>query len=51
MDNFVLVAVFIIVLWLFAIGFYFYTVRQQKDIVESIDGIREKLDEDVDQAE
>ena len=45
MDNFTLIAVIIIVLWLAAIGFYFYISRQQRDISEEIDDIREKLDE------
>jgi hypothetical protein len=45
MDNFVLVAVIVSVLWIAAIAFYFYTVRQQRDIVEDIDELRDKLDE------
>jgi hypothetical protein len=40
-----LVAVIVSVLWIAAIAFYFYTVRQQRDIVEDIDELREKLDE------
>ena len=50
MDIFIVVAVFIIVLWLFAIGYYLYTVRQQADLEESVKEIREKLDEDEDEA-
>jgi Na+/melibiose symporter-like transporter len=46
MDTFVLVAVFIIVLWLIAIAYYFYTVRQQADLVDDIEEIQKKLDED-----
>jgi hypothetical protein len=45
MDNFVLIAVIISVLWIAAIAFYLYTVRQQREIVENIDELREKLDE------
>jgi hypothetical protein len=45
MDNFVLIAVIISVLWIAAIAFYLYTVRQQGEMVESIDELREKLDE------
>ena len=50
MDNFVLVAAGIILLWLLAIGFYFYTVRQQRELRESIEEIRKKLDEVEDDA-
>jgi len=50
MDIFILIAVFIIVLWLIAMGYYFYTVRQQDGLVESIDEIRKKLDEEEDEA-
>ena len=49
MDIFILVAVFIIVLWLIAMGYYFYTVRQQAGLVENIDEIRTKLDEEDDE--
>lgn len=45
MNNFTLIAVIIIVLWLLAIGFYFYISRQQRGIAEEIDDLREKIDE------
>ena len=44
MDNFVLIAAIISVLWIATIAFYIYTVRQQRDIVENIDELRVKLD-------
>jgi flagellar basal body-associated protein FliL len=50
MDIFILIAVFIIVMWLAAMGYYFYTVRQQDALVENIDEIRKKLDEEEDEA-
>ena len=50
MDVFLVVTVFIIVLWLVAIGYYLYTVRQQADIEQSIKEIRDKLDEEGDEA-
>jgi len=39
------------VLWLAAIGYYFYTSRQQNEISEEIDQLREMLDSDGDQTE
>jgi preprotein translocase subunit YajC len=48
MDNLTLIAIVIIVVWLFALGFYFYISRQQKDIVEDMDELRESLDESED---
>ena len=49
MDTFILVAVFIIVLWLIAMGYYFYTVRQQAELVDGIEEIQQKLDKDEDE--
>ena len=48
MDNLTLIAIVIIVMWLFALGFYFYISRQQKDIVKDMDELRESLDESED---
>ncbi len=48
MDNLTLVAIVIIVMWLFALGFYFYISRQQKDIVKEMDELLESLDESED---
>ncbi len=48
MDNLTLIAIVIIVMWLFALGFYFYISRQQKDIVKEMDELRESLDESED---
>jgi len=45
-DNLTLLALFIIVMWLAAIGFYFYTSRQQNTISEEIDELRTMLGND-----
>ena len=49
MDTFILVAVFIIALWLVAIGYYFYTVRQQADLAGTIEELQEILEEEEDE--
>ncbi|MFN2223948.1 MAG: hypothetical protein PVH65_11690 [Chloroflexota bacterium] len=43
MDNLTLIALILIVLWLVAIGYYFYTSRQQNSISHEIDELREML--------
>ena len=43
MDNLVLIAVIIIVLWLAAIGYYFYISRQQRDLADEIQKLRDML--------
>lgn len=45
LDNLVLVAVVIIILWLGAMAFYFYISRQQRDLAEEIEKLRDQLDE------
>jgi len=45
-DNLTLLALFIMVLWLAAIGYYFYTSRQQDTISQEIDDLRELLGND-----
>ena len=49
MDNLTLIALFIVVLWLAAIGYYLYTSRQQNAISHEIDELREMLGEDGEQ--
>ncbi len=44
-ENLTLVIVFIAILWLAAYGFYLYTSRQQKDIVDDLERLNKKLDE------
>lgn len=44
-ENLTLVVVLIVVLWLGAYGFYLYTSRQQKDIVDDLERLNNKLDE------
>lgn len=44
-ENLTLVVVLIAVLWLGAYGFYLYTSRQQKDIVDDLERLNKKLDE------
>lgn len=38
-----LIALFLIVLWLAAIGYYFYTSRQQNAISQEIDELKKML--------
>jgi preprotein translocase subunit YajC len=45
LDNLVVVAIVIIVLWLGAMAFYFYVSRQQGDLADEIEKLREQLDE------
>jgi hypothetical protein len=46
LENLTLIALFLIVIWLAAIGYYFYTSRQQKAISQEMDELREMLGED-----
>ena len=46
-ENLTLVIVLIVIFslfWLGAYGFYLYTSRQQKDIVEDLERLNKKLD-------
>lgn len=43
MDNLVLIAVIIILMWLAAIGYYIYLSRQQRDLADEIRRLREML--------
>lgn len=45
LDNLTLLAVIISVFWLGALGYYFYTSRQQDEIRADLDALRAKLDE------
>ena len=45
LENLALVAVVIIVLWLGAMAFYFYVSRQQRDLADEIEKLRDQLDE------
>jgi len=51
LDNLTLIAIIIMVLWLGAIGYYFYTSRQQNAISHEIDDLKEMLGEDSKQSE
>jgi hypothetical protein len=44
-ENLTLVIVLIAVLWLGAYGYYLYTSRQQKDIINDLERLNKKLDE------
>ena len=46
LDNLTLLAVIIIVVWMAALAFYFYTSRQQKEIREELEAVRALLEED-----
>jgi len=41
-ENLTLVIVIIVIFWLGAYGFYLYTSRQQKDIVDDLDRLNKK---------
>ena len=45
MDNLVLVAVIIIILWLGVMGFYFYTSRQSRELEKEINELRAMLED------
>lgn len=45
LENLTLLAIIIIIFWLGALTFYFYTSRQQHDIQNDLDALRAKLDE------
>lgn len=45
LENLTLLAVVIIVFWLGALAYYFYTSRQQTEIREDLDDLREKLNQ------
>jgi uncharacterized protein YneF (UPF0154 family) len=44
-DNLLLVIIIIVVLWVGLYGYYWVTSRQQKDIVDQIEHLQQKLDE------
>lgn len=45
LDNLTMLAIVIIVFWLGALAFYFYTSRQQRDIRADLDALRARLEE------
>jgi hypothetical protein len=45
LDNLTILAIVIIVFWLGALAFYFYTSRQQRDIRSDLDALRTRLEE------
>jgi hypothetical protein len=49
LDNLTLIALIIMVLWIGAIGYYFYTSRQQNTISHEIDELKEMLGEEGEQ--
>ncbi|MCA9946172.1 MAG: hypothetical protein H6656_13975 [Ardenticatenaceae bacterium] len=44
-ENLTLVIILIVVFWLGAFGYYLYTSRQQKEIVDELEKLNKKLDE------
>jgi hypothetical protein len=44
-ENLMLVVVLIVILWLGAFGYYLYTSRQQKEIIDDLERLNKKLDE------
>jgi hypothetical protein len=51
LDNLVLIAVIIILMWLAAIGYYIYLSRQQRDLADEIRRLREMLGKSQDEGE
>ena len=51
MDNLALIAVIIILMWLAAIGYYFYLSRQQRDLADEIKKLRDMLGRDQEEGE
>lgn len=49
MNNIAILGLGISVLWIFALGFYFYVSRQQRRISDEIDELRQELDDEVDE--
>jgi hypothetical protein len=45
LDNLTILAIVIIVFWLGALAFYFYTSRQQSSIRADLDALRGRLEE------
>lgn len=43
-DSLIVVAIVIMVLWLGALAYYFYVSRQQKELGQEIEKLREQLD-------
>ncbi len=51
MNNIAVLGIAITLLWLVALGFYFYTSRQQRTISKEMDNVRDLLDESEDNPE
>lgn len=51
MNNLALIGIAITLLWMVALGFYFYTSRQQRTISKEMDTVRDLLDESEDNSE
>jgi preprotein translocase subunit YajC len=49
LDNLVLIAVVIMILWIGVLAYYLVTSRQQKDLQKDIESLREMLDKTDDQ--
>jgi preprotein translocase subunit YajC len=49
LNNIALLGIFIMFLWLVAIGYYFYTSRQQNKIEHELDELRDMLGSDEEQ--
>lgn len=45
LSNITLLGVAIILIWLAALGYYFYTSRQQTEIINEIDELRTELED------
>lgn len=51
LDNLTLLAVLIILFWLGAIAYYFYTSRQHRQIRDELDELRKMLENDTQEPE
>ena len=50
MNNIAILGLLITLLWLAAIAYYFYVSRQQREISNELEGLRDMLDEGLNDA-
>ena len=51
MNNIALLAILIMFMWLVAIGYYFYTSRQQGEISQELNELRDMLGDESNQSD
>ena len=48
MENYLLIAIAVIAIWVASFGLYLYTSRQQRDLQEELDAVKQSLDQRTD---